>query len=157
VTFTTRLLLLLLLSSAAHAEFNLEIGRGNLSSSDSGAVSILLQERFGDKWVIGMGWIDDQTVQPQWERDRGLPPVEVGRNLFVHGQRLFRWKIVEIGVGPAYFQNTNRALGERFNVSASIMLYWTDEFYMGARHFSNAGSGTPNLGQDIFVLGYRFK
>jgi hypothetical protein len=148
-------LLILLLPVTCWADFNMEVGRGNLSSSDSGAVSILLQERY-DKWLIGLGWIDEQDVLPDWERSRDLPRVHINRNLFLHGQRLFRWKMVEAGIGAAYFQNTNRALGENFTVSASINIYWTDRFYMGFRHFSNAGSGTPNLGQDIFHLGYTF-
>jgi hypothetical protein len=63
--------------------------------------------------------------------------------------------MAEIGIGAAYFQNTNRALGKNLTWSLSLGFggeHWSVRF----RHFSNAGSGSPNLGQDLLTIGYEF-
>jgi len=153
------LILGLFWASIVQAEFNVEVGYGNLSSEWTGPV-ILVQERFDD-WLIGMGYVGEQWVTPDGERewhstrDSEPLPTFVDRNLFLHGQRLLRWKDFELGIGAAYFQNTNRALGRRFTVSSSIV-YHFGNLSIAFRHFSNAGSGESNMGQDMLTLGYTF-
>ena len=147
---------LLFLFSTANAEFNIELGAAHLSGSNSNGAVVIFQERY-DKWLVGIGFIDEQEVCPSWEMKYNYPcPVFVDRNLFLHGQRLLKWKGIELGVGAAYFQNTNRALGKNFTVSASIGYHLNKHVWVGARHFSNAGSGTPNLGQDMLNIGITF-
>lgn len=156
-----RLLLLLLFFSTAHADFNIEAGKGNLSSEWTGPV-IVINERWGD-WLIGIGYVGEQWVTPDGERDWytkysdvPAPPTFVDRNLFIHGQRLLKWKKFELGIGAAYFQNTNRALGKNFVVSASAGYHFNKHFSLNIRHFSNAGSGQSNMGQDALLIGYTF-
>ena len=157
-----RFLILLLLCPLAHAEFNVEIGKGNLSSEWTGAV-IVVNERW-DNWLIGIGYTGEQWVTPDGERDwfaqygngRVAPPTFVDRNLFIHGQRLLRWRDFEIGIGAAYFQNTNRALGQKFVVSASAGYHFNKHLSLNFRHFSNAGSGQSNMGQDALLIGWTF-
>jgi hypothetical protein len=157
-----RALILLLLFSTAHAEFNVEIGKGNLSSEWTGP-TVLIQERWDD-WLIGIGYISEQWVTPDGERDwyakyrpdLTAPPTFVDRNLFIHGQRLLKWKKFEVGIGAAYFQNMNRALGRNLTVSASVSYHFNKHLSLNFRHFSNAGSGTPNMGQDMLNFGWTF-
>lgn len=154
------ILLLLLSPQVTLADFNVEAGIGNLSSEWT-SETILIQERF-DKWLVGIGYISEQWVTPDgdkyWWGLAGLeaPPIFVDRNLFIHGQRLLKWKKFEIGVGAAFFQNCNRAMGTNFTVSASASYHFNKHLSLNARHFSNAGSGTPNMGQDAVTLGWTF-
>jgi hypothetical protein len=156
------LILVLLLCNVALADFNVEAGVGNLSSEwTSGA--ILFQERWDD-WLVGIGYIGTQWVTPDderawWQKYRPNDPIPahfVDRNLFIHGQRLLRWRKFEIGIGAAYFQNTNRALGAKFTVSSSASYHFNKNFSLNFRHFSNAGSATPNMGQDLLTIGWTF-
>jgi hypothetical protein len=116
---------------------------------------IVLNERW-DKWIVGIGWVDQQWVTPRFEREWGGGPVFIDYNLFVHGQRLLKWKKLEIGIGAAYFQNTNRVSGTHFTVSSSIGYHFNKHLTLNIRHFSNAGSGSPNLGQDALLIGWTF-
>jgi hypothetical protein len=155
-------IILLLLFSTAHADFNVEVGYSNLSSEWTGP-AVLIQERWDD-WLIGIGYIDEQWVTPDGERDwhakyapdRPAKPTFVDRNLFLHGQRLLKWRKLEVGMGAAFFQNTNRALGKNFTVSASVGYHFNENFSLVFRHFSNAGSGESNMGQDMLNIGYTF-
>ena len=146
--------LLLLLFGTASADVIVEAGPAFLSNSRSGAALIVVSERT-DKWDFGIGWVDAQTVFPDWERDRGLPEVSFRENLFVHATRIGHWNRLELGLGAAYFQNTNRAMSRRFVVSVELGFNFNRAWSIRYRHFSNAGSGSPNLGQDAFLIGLR--
>ena len=115
---------------------------------------VVVSERT-DKWELGIGWVDKQTVFPDWERDRGLPEVSFRENLFIHATRVGRWNKFELGLGAAYFQNTNRALGKHFVASAYGAYNFNEAWSLRLRHFSNGGSGSPNLGQDAISIGLR--
>lgn len=130
---------------AEGAEF--EVGPGLLSGEYSEGGALILNERVG-KWSIGGGYVSKQYCHCTYATD-------LEENIFFHGQRIVEYKMAEIGIGAAYFQNTNRALGKNLTWSLSIGLggdHWSVRF----RHFSNAGSGSPNLGQDLLTLGYKF-
>jgi hypothetical protein len=156
------LALFLLLFSTAQAEFNIEYGKANLSAEWTGP-TVVVNERW-DNWLVGIGWTGNQSVTPDgirnWYQENRpgepIPSTPVGKNLFFHGQRLLRMGGFEIGIGPAYFQNENRALGKQFVVSASVGYHINDHVWIGIRHFSNAGSGKPNMGQDMLNIGYIF-
>lgn len=147
-------LTLVLLASPAWADVIFEAGPAFLSNARSGAVLIVISER-SDKWDLGIGWVDKQTVFPDWERDRGLPEVSFRENLFIHATRVGHFKKLEFGLGAAYFQNTNRALGKNFNVSAYAGYNFNKAWSIRYRHFSSAGSGVPNMGQDGWMIGLR--
>ena len=125
----------------------LEIGPTNLSGEWSGGGMILLTEREG-KWAFGGGYVSEQYCKCTW-------PADIKPNIFFQVHRVIDYKNWEIGIGPTYFQNTNRALGTNLNWGLSVG-YKYKKWSIRLRHYSSAGSGTPNLGQDILTVGYRF-
>ena len=157
IWLNTLIFLTLLLSFGASAELRLEAGPTYLSDESSDGWTFAVHDRITPNWDLGMGYVSEQTVLPSWEEDRGLPPTDVGRNLFIHGQRIITHNKIEIGIGAAFFQNTNRALGRDFVASVSLGWNFNEKLSIRVRHFSNAGSGTPNLGQDLVTFGYSFQ
>ena len=156
------LLPLILLCGAANAETRIEVGPTLLSDEFSSGVSVSVIERT-DKWDFGITWTSEQDVWPGWEKRNGYGPAHLERNAGVFVQRHWTLASVEevyeikIGIGVAYWANKNRALGS--NLTFPVVLEiptplerWTIHF----RHFSNAGSATPNLGQDMITIGYSF-
>ena len=127
------------------AEF--EAGPGLLSGEYSEGGALIINERVG-KWDVGGGYISKQYCHC-------TSPTDLKENIFFHGQRIVEYKMAEIGIGAAYFQNTNRALGKNLTWSLSLG-FGGEHWSMRLRHFSNAGSGSPNLGQDLLTLGYKF-
>ena len=125
----------------------LEAGPGLLSGEYSEGCALIIIER-GGKWDIGGGYISKQYCHCTY-------PTDLKENIFFHGQRIVEYKMAEIGIGAAYFQNTNRALGKNLTWSLSLG-FGSEHWSVRLRHFSNAGSGSPNLGQDLLTLGYRF-
>ena len=144
------LIFLLLLVFFLYKEANaveLEGGIGLLSGEYSEGGALIINESVG-KWDIGGGYISKQTCHCNY-------PAELRENIFFHGQRIVEYKMAEIGIGAAYFQNTNRALGKNLTWSLSLG-FGGEHWSIRLRHFSNAGSGSPNLGQDLLTVGYQF-
>lgn len=130
---------------AEAAEF--EVGPTLLSGEFSEGGVLIFNERIG-KWSLGGGYVSKQYCHCTW-------PTDLEENIFFQGQRIVEYKKFEIGVGAAYFQNTNRALGKNLTWSLSLG-YGGEHWSIRLRHYSNAGSGTPNLGQDMVTIGYEF-
>jgi hypothetical protein len=134
-----------------------------LSGELSDGVALLISETWNDRYLLGFGLIGEQTGKFS-EGD-----VFIGNNLFVRAQLLVsgpdKWawaRNIELGIGPAYLQNTNRALGSHFTINISIAFKTPRKGWLPDRytidHFSNAGTAKPNAGQDIYVaIGYDFK
>lgn len=144
------LVFLLILIFFAYKEANaleLEAGPALLSGEYSEGGAMILSDRIG-KFSVGGGYISKQVCHCRY-------PAELDENIFFHAQRVFEYKRWELGIGPAYFQNTNRALGKKLTWSLSLG-FGGEHWSIRVRHFSNAGSGTPNLGQDTLVIGYAF-
>lgn len=133
------------------AEMRYEIGAGFLSGEYSEGTALIVTETFDNNWSVGMGYISKQEVT-----DRAGTTYEPRENLWGSVQRSVNWKELEMGLGLAYFNGTNRALGSNFVASMSIHWNITDSFSVGFRHFSNAGSASPNMGQDIISLSWTF-
>lgn len=125
-----------------------EVGPTLLSGEYSEGGALLLTERIG-KFEVGGGYTSKQECHCRW-------PADLDENIFFQAQRMVRWKKVEAGIGAAYFQNTNRALGKRLTWALSFGLVDLGHFSVQIRHYSNAGSGSPNLGQDMVTVGWRF-
>ena len=159
------LLLLLFIFGAykeAKAEITVEAGAGFLSGQYSQGQALIFTERwggpYGTRYAIGMGYITKQEVIPRTE-----PLTQVRENLFVQAQRRVSFNIkgckhdcISIGIGVAYFNATNRALGSNFTAAVSIELRPTEHWSFNIRHWSNAGSSPPNMGQDMITMGYSF-
>ena len=150
--------------SVSHADSTIEFGPTLLSGDYAHGRFVFVEERIG-KIGLGLGYISEQRV------DTNGDLFHLDPNIFVSAQRYFHIGQVELGVGPAYFQNRNRALSRNLTIAASIGIdhkRWSIKF----RHYSNAGSGPircfddpnrsqgwnchSNLGQDAVTIGYRF-
>lgn len=147
------ILLGLLSFNIVEAQTRLEMGPAILSEELSDGISVLLVERFSGKYDIGIGFIGEQFVDTCGRIDCQF---DIRENIFIFGQRIFKYKKVEFGIGFALFQNTNRALGCKGTLPLMLAYRLSDRFYLLYRHFSNAGSCVPNLGQDMALLSYNF-
>lgn len=127
------------------AEF--EVGPAFLSGEFSEGGALIFNQRVG-RFDVGGGYVSKQQCHCTY-------PASLDENIFFHAQRVVQWRALEAGLGAAYFQNTNRALGKNLTWSLSLGLRF-DHFSIKVRHFSNAGSGSPNLGQDLLAVGWRF-
>ena len=146
------LLLLFGFYKEAHAEVSVEVGPTFLSGEFSDGGGLLVNETFNDKWRIGMGFISEQEVT-----DRSDDTYHVRNNLLVHGQRLVPLtRNLDLGIGVGYFNAKTRWNGSNFVASLSMEYSLNDKWSINYRHWSNAGSASPNMGQDLFTVGYRF-
>lgn len=149
------LFLVLIMAALCHeakAETTIEVGPTFLSHDFAEGGLLLFSERV-DKYEFGLGYVSEQFVNTCGRKDCDF---DMQENLFVHVQRVIPYKSFEFGIGPAYFQNTNRALGKQFTAALSVSWQVTDHLSIKARHWSNAGSGVPNMGQDALVIGWTF-
>ena len=153
-------LLLIGFCHEAKAEVTAEAGAGFLSGEFSKGAALLVTERWGgpngSRYALGMGIISSQEVT-----DRAGDLYKPRTNLFVFAQRRVsfgscEWGCFSLGIGPAYFNSTNRALGSNFTAALSIEYRFTPKWSINIRHFSNAGSASPNMGQDMLTIGYTF-
>ena len=129
-----------------------EIGPTLLSGQFSEGAMLLVNYTWDDRWRIGMGVSSEQKVTP-----RNSPETNVRQNLYVHGQRLVHiTSKLDFGLGVGYFNATTRWNGTNFVASMSVEYNFTDKWKLSFRHFSNAGSGSPNMGQDVLLIGYSF-
>lgn len=133
-------------------EVTVEIGPTFLSGEFSEGVGTAMYQTWDDRWRFGMGYISQQYVEPRRE-----PRTYVRPNLYLQGQRLVpvseRFKL---GIGVAYMNAETRWNGSKFVASLSIEFDINERWDVKFRHWSNAGSASPNMGQDMLVVGYSF-
>lgn len=141
-----------------------EVGPTFLSSEFSSGAAIQLSQVFDDKYLIGFGLVGQQTGK----FNEGAIPI--GNNIMAQAQLLLQgpeqwaWvEPIEIGLGLAYFQNKNRALGSNLTFSLSVGYERPQHWWSWVpdritfRHYSNAGTAHPNSGQDLYLmLGWDF-
>lgn len=146
----------------AKSEITVEGGAGLLSGEFSGGGTAIVTERwggpYGSRYAVGMGYIYKQHVT-----DRARDYYNVNENLFVFVQRRAsfnikgcEWDCISIGLGISYFNTLTRWNGSKFNAALSVEIRPTDRWSVNLRHFSNAGSAKPNMGQDMITIGYTF-
>lgn len=150
------ILLVLFLVNEAKADTTIELGAPAISynfTSANGPIFIL-SERW-EKWNVGFGLVGQQD--DKYDRT-------ISNNIFIHGQRTVRgWGWADdliLGVGLAYFNNTSVDMGSHLNFSLSLEYNkrrksWLPD-YAVIRHFSSAGSKSPNAGQDALLIGWYF-
>ncbi len=151
------LLLFYLFAKEASAEVQLELGATNLSGDWAGG-ALLLSERFG-KYDLGIGYVSEQSVTVTCGPH--LPAIpkcdfDIRENIFIHAQRIVKYKRCEMGIGPAWFQNTSRVFGKQLNFGLMVGCNISEKVFVRIRHWSNAGSASPNMGQDLLTIGWRF-
>ncbi len=151
------LLIFYLFDREAKAQVQIELGPTNISGDWAGA-ALMLSERFG-KYDVGIGYVSEQratvTCGPS------LPAIpkcafDIRENIFISAQRIVKYKHCEMGIGPAWFQNTSRVFGKQLNFGLMIGCNISEQAFVRIRHWSNAGSASPNLGQDLLTIGWRF-
>jgi hypothetical protein len=150
------LLFIVLILFAAHkearADIQVEIGPTFLSGQFAEGYMLALTEEFDNKYSIGVGYIMKQEVE-----DRSGTFYRLDENAFVQAYRRFDvYRGFSLGLGATYFNATNRALGSQFAFSCLATYQITDHLSVNFRHYSNAGSATPNMGQDALTIGWRF-
>jgi hypothetical protein len=130
----------------------LELGAGFLSGEYSQGQAIILAQRFDkSKYAVGLGVVGDQVCQCVEGE------VILDTNAFFFASRQVHWKRLEVGIGAAYWQNTNRVLGRHLTYQLVFAVNLWKELDLRLRHYSNAGSGGQNLGQDMIGLSWRFQ
>jgi len=156
ITVIGFLLILILMISCedAEAETIIEAGTTYLSGHHSEGRVIMFNERFAGKYDIGVGIIGDQTCYNCGPVQ--VPDLPVSTNMVLQAQRIASWKPLEAGFGVAFWQNTNRALGSRFTFGLMLKVRAWRKLYVGGRHYSNGGSSSPNMGQDLVTLSWKF-
>lgn len=136
---------------AEAGEVTAYVGAALLSGEFSQGYSGMFTEKFDNKYQVGMGVISRQEVT-----DRGGNFYKLRPQLFVFAERTVDLNSWTISVGPAYLNAKNRAIGSNFAATLSIQYHLSERLSIEVRHFSNAGSATPNMGQDLLYLGYTF-
>jgi hypothetical protein len=139
--------------SKAESVATVEIGPTLLSGQFSKGVGLMVNQTWDNKWRLGMGVTTEQSVVPRKEA-----LTEVRQNLWIHGQRVVSiTEKLDLGLGMAYFNAKTRWNGSNVVASLSIEYNFTDRWSASFRHYSNAGSASPNMGQDLLVIGYTFQ
>lgn len=149
------LLLLFGLYKEAKAEevASVEFGGTFLSGEFSKGAMMVLNYTWDDRWRVGMGVSSKQEVTDRYENFH-----EVNENLFVHGQRLVEiTPKLDLGLGVGYFNALTRWNGSHFVASMSVEYELNKNWSLNFRHWSNSGSASPNMGQDLFTIGYSFE
>ncbi len=158
---------LLAASTLALADVSVELGPSNVSNEWTGSTTLVLQERT-DKWAFGVVWISSQSFNTcaqarcHWE---------IGNQLAVGVERLFKWRRLTVGFGPYWFQNINRVTSTHLNLRIGLEIAVTTRASVKLfSHFSNAGSSDVvevcndvtcmshdwNIGQDAVLLVFHF-
>ena len=108
---------------------------------------LVYTERLYGKWDVGIMLISEQ----QWD---DVPMVRNNGGAFV--QRIVSRGNFELGIGVARWINTSRVIGCEFGFALSAGYDFGRHWTVHARHWSNGGTCSPNRGQDLFTIGYRF-
>ena len=145
-------LLCLAFCHESRAEVSIEAGAVFMSGDYAQGGTLILAERFG-RYEVHIGYVSETFVQTCGRPDCAFDNRE---NIFVGAQRIVGWDRFKLGIGTAYWQNTNRALGAEFTFSLLVEYRLSDSLTLRVRHASNAGSATPNLGVDSLTLAYGF-
>ncbi len=135
----------------AKAEMRIEAGAAFLSAEYSDGAALFFSEVWDDKYLLGFGIVGNQ----KGEFSEGT--IDVRSNMVVQAQRLVTYKRITLGIGPAYWQHTNRAIGSELLFALSLGVNVGKNWDIMYRHFSNGGTASPNSGQDLLLIGYRFK
>jgi hypothetical protein len=128
------------------SDTKIEAGPGVLSRDFSHGYGVILTEIWEGKYAVSLGVFSDQEFNH----------VHVDENMFVMAHRLFTYKRLQLGFGVTLWENTNRALGQRFTFQEQIGVSFYKNWDINYRHWSNGGTAKPNAGQNILSIGYTF-
>ena len=140
------ILALILGRSCQAGDTRIEAGPGVLSGEYSHGFGVILSEIWKGKYSVSIGYFSDQIFND----------IPVDENMFVMAHWLFKYKRLQLGFGPTYWEKTNRALGQRFTFQEQISFRFYRNWDINYRHWSNGGTTKPNSGQNILSIGYTF-
>jgi len=153
------------LAKESKAETDIEWGATFAGGKYTHGSALFFSETWDGKYLIGFGLVGDQYRNFNVWVPEGAAccqmvirrKVNVGSNLMVQAQRLVTYKKVTLGLGVAHWQHTSRIFGDEFTFALSLSYALNSSWDIRYRHFSNGGTASPNAGQDILLIGYRFK
>jgi hypothetical protein len=153
VVFVIVALILLFSAYKANAT-EIEFGP-TYTGSFNGGVSLSLIERvLDDKLDIGLSLIGEQESKGLTIPNNGTFWVA-----FVASKPKNWWAVLpsEVHIGGAYWINEQKYLiGSRQTFLLGVKWRILDNWSVGIRHWSNAGTTELNQGQDVLTFGYRF-
>lgn len=149
----------LFLSCEAKAETRMDWGATFAGGKYTHGSALFFSEVWQDKYLVGFGLVGDQHRNFHvWHGNEVFrEKITVTSNMLVQAQRLVTYKKVTLGLGVAHWQHTSRILGDEFTFALSLSYNINRNWDIRYRHFSNGGTASPNAGQDILLIGYRFK
>jgi len=80
---------------------------------------------------------------------------DVTNQIVWHAMLWDGYKRAELGIGAAYF-NVPSPYACQFDFTLGARWRFTDHISAQWRHYSSAGSCTPNVGRDLLTFGWRF-
>jgi hypothetical protein len=129
----------------AEAETIVE-GGVSIVSLETEGYALGITERFAGKYDIGVNLIGEQTTHGE----------KIDNNFIVHADRVVTWQNLELNLGLAYWQNENRLSGCDTGFSMGGAVNLSESLAIRYRHFSNAGTCSPNVGQDMLLVSWKF-
>jgi hypothetical protein len=132
-------------ATSCHGEGLAVSGGQTLLRGSTGALQVEWQwpsfRRNDAHWETGITMVGPSTYGPDW------PNTFFWDATYVDG-----FGPVDIGIGPAYAQNTDayNHMGANFHL---MLGYHHGRWFARYNHFSNAGSKQPNLGRDMLLVG----
>ncbi len=159
---------MVLMHSTANADIVLEVGATFIDGESTDSATIILQKRWQDRFVLGLGYLSAQYVDTC-----GRPDCEwdISSQWMVGGEYMLSWRRVSFGVGLYYVENLSRITSSYLNVRSSLEFAITQRFAVKYSHISNGGigktiticndfyclpSGKYNLGVDAILLVWQF-
>ncbi len=129
------------------------VGAGMTSAEFSDSTGIIFSERFNDKWQVDLVLIGEQAGNFK----EGTTQIRNNFSIGVSRIVMSRHKRFELGLGVAKWQNTSRIFGcdmtFHLNLAWNIQRRWA----LTWDHWSNAGTCTPNSGQELISIRYKFR
>ena len=139
---------------SANAEILIEIGPNFSDVHSTESVSLLIQKRWQDKYVVALGYMSPQTIDTcgrpdcQWD---------IHEQYMIGVERLFDWRKLSFGIRLYYIDEVHRISSANLNARTSMGYPFTDRFAIKLSHFSNGGQrGDITICNDIVCITDKF-
>ncbi len=140
-----------LFNEAEGAETWGEIGPSIISNQYSNSFTLILQERWNNKYAISLGYISEQhfnTCPELANRPDCIWDVRsqlmIGAERLIHGNFDSKWlqwmNRLTFSIGPYWFQNKNRITSCHFNIRLALDVRIADRISAKVGHFSHGGA-----------------
>lgn len=148
-TATYIVILFVLLFAVAHCAEAAEMSVGSATDdyTQFDGEAVFYADRLAlTNWYGGFGWVNEREYDGRFVDRNGMAFIERRAGL----------SRCELGLGLAYLHRTDFVQGSNFNFTLSATCRVVGPVWLGARHFSNAGTADPNRGYDFLLLTWRF-